>query len=225
MLAGAAIVVSLVGAILATSAGTRHRVANLLNSVGDDAVAAVPTPAPKPLFSKLVYDAPTRFSDELVRGDLLAFSPGKGLVAAADGSGAVVLVGKDGKVGDAKLGAVSQPTVVTENPIAREYLATDPDGDIYVSSTKSRTVEKRGADGAVLATIKGFDHPEAIAVDDVGNVFVVDTNLIKIAHAHMPDPANVKPVPPTASGAKASPSKPVAPRASATASPKSKSGD
>jgi sugar lactone lactonase YvrE len=66
---------------------------------------------------------------------------------------------------------------------ARVFVASDVQGNVYVSHTLRRVVEKYSPKGQRLATIKGFVRPEAIVVDEDGNVYVVDFNQVKIVRA------------------------------------------
>ena len=66
------------------------------------------------------------------------------------------------------------------------FVATDVQGNCYVSSTVQRTIEKYSPEGQKLYTVRGLQRPEAIAVDEDGNLYVVDFNQIKILRARYP---------------------------------------
>jgi serine/threonine protein phosphatase PrpC len=139
-------------------------------------------------YAQLVYDPPIRFAEFLARGDLLANSRDAGLYFVAASSGKVALLSRTGVALKSidKLEVADAPTVI---PSTRVFMAADPQGNVYLSYTKRKVVEKKGVDGHLLATITGFERPEAVAVDEEGNVFVVDFNEIKVCRAHRPKAA------------------------------------
>ena len=199
MLAGAALLLSLVGALFVSSPGARRHVARyLLESAGSDPTpsptpAATPDHGPSADLGVLMYDAPKRFSDVLARGDLLATLHGGGLVCVEGDSGTLVRIGPDGKAEHPPLGSIPTPTAPAVSSASHVFLATDRQGNVYVSSTKKRTIEKRSPGGILLQTIDGLTHPEAVAVDDAGNVYVVDDSLLTLCQAHPPYPSGAKP--------------------------------
>jgi DNA-binding beta-propeller fold protein YncE len=78
------------------------------------------------------------------------------------------------------------PPPSTPIPVTRNFVATDRQGNSYVSHTLRRVIEKYSPQGQRLATLKGFTRPEAVAVDEDGNVYVVDFNQVKIVRAARP---------------------------------------
>lgn len=136
--------------------------------------------------SALTYDTPVRFGDYLARGDLLTYAPGVGLYFVAETSGKLALLSKEGRAIRTVENLEIMDAPLTTIPSTRVFVTSDPQGNVYLSYTKRRVVEKKGADGTLLATIKGFQRPEAIAVDDDGNIYVVDYNEIKISRARLP---------------------------------------
>jgi hypothetical protein len=145
-------------------------------------------------YASLVYDPPVRFAEFLARGDLLAYSREAGLYFVAASSGKVALLSRTGVALKSveKLEVADAPTVI---PPTHVFMAADPQGNVYISYTSRKIVEKKGADGRLLATITGFERPEALAVDEDGNVYVVDFNEIKICRARQPKAVNAAPRP------------------------------
>jgi protein phosphatase len=143
-------------------------------------------------YAHLIYDRPVRFAEFLARGDLLAYSRDAGLYFVAFSSGKVALLSRTGvmvnrksienlEIADASTSAI---------PSTRVFMAADPQGNVYFSYTKRKVIEKKGMDGRLLVTITGFERPEAVAVDEDGNIYVVDFNEIKICRARPPKAAS-----------------------------------
>jgi serine/threonine protein phosphatase PrpC len=149
-----------------------------------------------PDYAHLQYAAPIRFSDLLARGDLLSYSKTGGLLFVREGTGAVMTLSRTAQPIHPALMSVDVLSAPAEVPSTHIFLTNDAAGDVYISRTKTRVVEKRAPDGQLLQTLRGFDKPEAIVVDEDGNLYVVDYNLIKILRA----------LPPSAKGAAARPS-------------------
>ena len=159
--------------------------------------------------ANLAYDAPVRFAEFLARGDTLAYGKGEGLYFISSGAGKVASLSRTGAMLQTATTVDIAPS--TPLPIAPTHLfmTADAQGNVYLSFTKRKVIEKRSPDGRVLATLKGFEQPEAVAVDDDGNVYVVDFNQIKVCRAHpksaegtAPKPsASPAPVPSAASAA------------------------
>jgi protein phosphatase len=156
-------------------------------------------PLPQQDYAKLAYDPPERFATYAARGDILSYAPGVGLYFAAEGTGKVALLDAKGKA----LRSVEKLEIVdarVSDPSAtRVFMTSDPQGNVYFSYTKKRMIVKRGPDGKLLRTITGFELPEAIAIDEQGNIFVVDFNEIKVCRARLPRPdegrSSAKPTP------------------------------
>jgi hypothetical protein len=135
--------------------------------------------APPPDLSRVAYERPRPFVNRLARGDLLVYSPAGFLYFVGETSGKVVRVDRRGQilasVATLPVGAPSAPPTSS----SRVFLTSDVQGNVYVSHTLRRVVEKYSPKGQRLATIKGFVRPEAIVVDQDGNVYVVDFNQVK----------------------------------------------
>lgn len=150
--------------------------------------AAAAAPVAMADLAGLVYGRPQTFVRVLARGDLLTFSPRGYLYFVKDTSGK--LVGARTPTGDVLKNAAASlpiaPPSPTPIPVTRNFVASDRQGNVYVSLTLQRKIEKYSPQGQRLATIKGFNRPEAVAVDNDGNVYVVDYNEIKIVRAARP---------------------------------------
>ena len=138
-------------------------------------------------FKRLKYDAPVGFGDFLARGDLLAYAPGQGLYFVAGSTGKIARLNPKGEavISVGSLELVSAPDDV---PSTHIFMTADPQGNVYISYSKRKVIEKIGADSKLLDVISGFSRPEAVAVDEHGNLFVVDFNEIKVCRAHYPKP-------------------------------------
>ncbi len=181
------------GAILAAVPPFRTQFAAVLLGGRDEAATPgqktpVKSAGPTVDYRKLTYGPAEDFGDYLARADILSYAPSKGLYFVAGNSGKIALLSRSG----AALKSVGElpdmpPPPPNPVPPSRQFITSDAQGNVYVSYTGKRIVEKRGADGRLLATIRGFDRPEAIAVDENGNLYVIDYNQIKILRARLPD--------------------------------------
>lgn len=134
-------------------------------------------------YARLTYDKPERFSFILARGDLLEYVPGKGLYFVRASTGTLAVLSPQG----AALGSIATlpiaPPPATPIPPSRTFIATDPQGNVYISYTQKKVIVKRSATGQELLTIKGFERPEALTVDEWGHIYVIDYDSIKILRA------------------------------------------
>nr|CAA9223539.1 Protein serine/threonine phosphatase PrpC, regulation of stationary phase [uncultured Armatimonadetes bacterium] len=144
-----------------------------------------PRAAPVPDLSRLRYSPPERFASTLARGDLLAYSPRGYLYFVAFGQGRVIGLSRAGQVLHTRSVAQLGESPVTPNPAPRNhiFMTTDVQGNVYLSHTRRKVIEKKDPEGRLLATITGLLRPEAVAVDEDGNLYVVDANDIKILRA------------------------------------------
>ncbi len=185
-----AVLVAVVISFLLFLPTVREQALSLL-SAKDTSTASAVTPGnaskrTKRDFSSLTYDPPVRFADYLARGDVLTYAPGVGLYFVAETSGKVALLSKEGRALRSVEALEIMDSRLTAIPSTRVFVTSDPQGDVYLSYTQRKVVEKKSVDGTLLATIKGFQRPEAIAVDDEGNIYVVDYNEIKICRIRLP---------------------------------------
>jgi PPM family protein phosphatase len=189
MLIGVLLLAAVIALILFVPS-MREQVLSLLNTKDTPTIkSATPgssTRRTKRDFNTLSYDPPVRFADYLARGDVLTYAPGVGLYFVAETSGKVALLSKEGRALRSVEALEIMDSRLDTIPSTRVFVTSDPQGNVYLSYTKRKVVEKKGADGTLLATIKGFLRPEAIAVDDDGNIYVVDYNEIKISRARLP---------------------------------------
>jgi protein phosphatase len=174
--------------------GVREKAVQLLGGTSNTGQQENRTPNGKQRdYSRLQYDDPARFADFLVRGDLLTYAPGVGLYFVASTSGKVALLSPDGKALRSVEILDTVGSVSTKTPENRVFMTSDPQGNVYLSFTREGIIKKIGTDGKVLTTIRGFERPEAIAVDDVGNLYVVDYNQIEICRARIPGEQSATP--------------------------------
>jgi protein phosphatase len=150
-------------------------------------LAIPPVTAPPPVdFATLVYDAPRPFAPNyLARGDILTYAPGKGLYFVAGTTGKLARLDGQGTavISIETLEIAESPTTFSPTHV---FVTSDPQGNAYISYTTKKIVEKKGADGKLLGRIRGFQRPEAIAVDEQGNIYVVDFNQVVVCRAQRP---------------------------------------
>ena len=228
MLLGAGLMLLLLLVLLALARPLRERLlGGAMPSAGIAPGEATPapsflTPVTAINYAALTYDKPVAFSDQLARGDLLTYARGVGLYFVAGSSGNVRRIDPMGTPGKPietleMVGSEANKTI----PETQIYITSDPQGNVYIAYTKRRVIVKKAMDGRTLTTLSGFDRPEAIAVDESGNIFVVDLNQIKICRAHALPARSAPPAEPVSAATPApSPSTtpPPAPSPSASAS-------
>jgi len=180
-------------AALALSPDLRARARVLLAGAAETRSAGpVIAPPPPPILdlTRVTYGRPETFGKFLARGDVLAYSAKGGLYFVGFGSGNVAALSRTGEVLRtrplAELPLAPPPS--TPIPPSRTFFATDPQGNGYISHTARKIIQKYDREGRLLLTLGGFQRPEALAVDEDGNLYVVDFNQIKKLAAHFPEP-------------------------------------
>jgi protein phosphatase len=178
-----------VGALLAASRDVRENVGRMLT----------PMPTPTPVvgasdngnltgniirikdYTKLTYKAPVPFGSTTfaARGDLLAYSPKAGIFFVKDSSGQMAYMSRKGEVIDAVTAFDVQTPPPTPVPTSRVFFAADLQGNTYVSYPARKAIVKYGRDGQELRTIKSTARPEALTVDEDGNLYVIYDSEIK----------------------------------------------
>jgi PPM family protein phosphatase len=194
--AGGASLVAL-GALLSLP-GARQAVGfNLLQMNGMKPERLLATPAPPLLQEDTTYDKPVEFArDEIARGDILHYQAGRGLYFVTKSTGQGRWLDKSGKV----IGKSAAPTLPELPPTDdiknnRFFSTTDVLGNTYISRPAQKKIEKYDTRGGLRTTITGFQNPEALAVDEQGNIYVVDYNTIQVvaARSKLIGPAPKKP--------------------------------
>jgi protein phosphatase len=151
--------------------------------------ASVPPTLYNPLgmndFNFLQYEKPRPFVKDLIlRGDILDYVPGTGLFGVLSSRGSVVLMDRQGKlIGSRSVYPLPVRPYEEKTAVWKAYSTTDPAGNIYLSLPHARFIQKVSPDGRVLATIGGFERPEAVTLDETGNLYVVDNERLKIVVA------------------------------------------
>ncbi|MES2461141.1 MAG: protein phosphatase 2C domain-containing protein [Armatimonadota bacterium] len=179
LLAAVGLLAVLAAGTIAASPELRTRLAGLLVPVKTTKTGGVPVD-----YTNLGYAAPEKFGpDTLARGDLLSYSPGAGLYFVTEVSGKVANIGSDGEAVNIIETLTPAPPPTSPPPDTRVFVASDPAGNIYLSYTKRKVIEKKTPEGKLLLRLTGLDQPEAIAIDKSGNLYVVDFNQIKVLRA------------------------------------------
>lgn len=154
-----------------------------MNGMHPENLNATPVPTLQP---DVVYDPAQELArDEIARGDILHYVPGKGLYFVTKSQGQGRLIGPTGQVLSRSIAPKIPENVQTlDGSKSPTYTATDDAGSLYVSRTAQKIIEKYDASGKFLTRIAGLQRPEAIAVDEKGSIYVVDFNTIKVISAH-----------------------------------------
>ena len=185
-----------------------------------------PPPPPPPLPpdpAHVAYDPPKVFYPHPVRGDFLSVSPADGTVTIATLTGVVVALEPGGgqirykyrlpvvkppaplPVPIVRPGfAVPRPAAV---PVPRPavpvppaapplHMATDPQGNFYVSDAEAKMVIKYRPNGDPLGLVahSTLKKPQAIGAAADGTVYVVDSGRLLVLHAH-PSASPLPPIP------------------------------
>jgi len=169
------------------------------------AVKAIPSapPVPKlPDAAHVAYASPVVLYAMPVRGDLLAVSPKDGSVTVASLSGAVLSLSPDGKQVHYKY---TLPAVHAKAPAppgalgangATVHMASDPQGNLYVSDALAKTVTKYQPNGIALGLVShlSLTNPQSIAAAADGTIYLVDGERLKVLHAK-PSTTPLPPIP------------------------------
>jgi hypothetical protein len=173
---------------------------NLLQMNGLKPEKLLATPAPQPAAEDVTYDKPVELArDEIARGDVLHYQPGKGLYFITRSTGQGRWLDRGGRVvGKTAAPILPEPPVTPEALKARFFTATDSLGNTFVSRPIQKKIEKYDAKGGLRLTLTDFQNPEAIAIDEQGNLYVVDFNTIKVVapRTKLIGPAPKKPASP-----------------------------
>ncbi len=183
-----------VGAILAASKEVRQNIGHAL----------APRPAPVSLdtpvgeirdgvihikdYTKMTYKAPVPFGDRIfsARGDLLAYSPRAGIFFVTDSGGQMAYLSKAGQVMKPIASFVPQPPPPKPAPASRVFFAADLQGNTYISYPARKLIEKYDRNGVKRCRITSTESPEALVVDEDGNLYVIYDGTIKKLEAVMP---------------------------------------
>ncbi len=179
-------------AVLAANPDVRGNIGRLL------APAPVPTPpvADKPApaamtgntiqvrdYTKVTYAKPVDFGEKTfaVRGDILGYSPKAGIFFVKDTSGILTFMNREGKITTAAMGEPlpQPPTVGAVVPPSRVFVAHDLQGNTYVSYSALKVIKKYNRAGSVIGKIPSEERPEALTVDEDGNLYVIYNSNIK----------------------------------------------
>jgi protein phosphatase len=185
------VVFALLGMLSVVAAGALVAMPDLRNrmalafSSGAPATTAIPVPSAANVdYAHLTYGPPEDFGSYAARGDILSYSPGAGLYFVGQGSGKLVCLSRTGVPVANVANFPPAPPAPNPAPDTHVFVTSDLQGNVYISYTRERQIVKKGRDGAILQRLTGFTEPEAIAVDETGNLYVVDLNLLKILRAH-----------------------------------------
>lgn len=178
-----------VAAILATAKDVRENVGRLL------APAPTPTPATPNSpdgtmtgnvirikdYAKMKYKKPVPFGSQtfLARGDLLAYSPKVGIFFVRESSGRMASLTKKGEVIRSITTFDVQAPPPTPVPASRVFFTADLQGNTYISYPARKVIEKYDSQGILLRKINSVERPEALTVDEDGNLYVIYDSEIK----------------------------------------------
>jgi PPM family protein phosphatase len=160
--------------VLALSSPLRARLATSLASSPPDA-------APERIldFARLAYDpVPKRIVDTpLARRNQLALQPDGGAVFVRNSGGQVVQVRPDHAekvlIGDIKV--PDNEKMDTDSLDNEVYLASDPQGNLYISQSARGVIKKLSPDGKELRRVAGLYRPGALCVDPkTGDIYFID---------------------------------------------------
>ncbi|MFM7321583.1 MAG: protein phosphatase 2C domain-containing protein [Armatimonadota bacterium] len=154
-------------------------------------------PLAPPDLASVAYDPPVRVTESvLFRDTHAAWSPGAGLVLVGSSLGDVVRVDSTGEVLRGEKPMAKLPVPDGDAPRkpapAETWTAVDPQGNLYVSYPAKRVIHKFDRTGVRRAVIgpEGLSAPRALAVDDTGTVWFIDSGYLMRAVARTaPAPA------------------------------------
>jgi len=151
---------------------------------------------PPPDLAAVAYDPPVRVTESvLFRDNHAAWSPTGGLVLVGGSLGDVVRVDSTGEVLRGEKPMAKLPVPDGDAPRkpgpAETWTAVDPQGNYYIAFPARKVIEKYDRDGVRRAVIgpKGLSAPRALAIDDTGTVWFVDSGYLMRAVARGATPA------------------------------------
>jgi hypothetical protein len=148
-------------------------------------------------YTKLDYKDPVSFGSTIysARGDLLGYSPKVGIYFVREASGLLTVLTKKGE--PVRNITEFESHTPLPNPVPPSYLfyCVDLQGNVYVSYPARRLIVKYAPDGRVLDKIKRPERPEALTVDEDGNLYVIYDSEIKKLEAVPIVPKSASPTP------------------------------
>ena len=161
--------------LLALSPALRTRLgANL-------ATKTAPPPERLADFAHLTYDpVPKRIVDSpLARRNQLALQPDGGAIFVRNSGGQVIQVRRDHAekvlVGDLKVPDIQK--MDTDSLDDEVYLASDPQGNLYISYSARGVIKKLTPEGKELTRVSGLNRPGALCVETkTGEIYCIDAS-------------------------------------------------
>ena len=205
----------LAGLVTALSLGAALWFGTLLTHAGYHFASAPPfamkptpstLPAPKaPDAAHVSYASPVVFYSMPVRGDLLTVSPKDGFITVATLSGTIVTLAPTGArvrykylLPAVHAKAPAPPGVLGANG-ATLHVASDPQGNLYISDALAKTVTKYQPNGVALGLVShlSLTNPQAVAAGSDGTIYLIDAERLKVLRA-TPTTTPLPPIPPPA---------------------------
>ena len=161
-----------------------------------------PAPPLPPDPAHVAYDPPKGFGFAPVRGSFLTVSPVDGTVTVASLSGTVIALAPSG--GQVRY-KYTLPFVKPQPPapagaLGAEgvtlHMATDPQGNLYVSNAVTKTVTKYRPNGVPLGLVAhlSLKNPQAIGAASDGTIYLIDAGRLEVLRAH-PSSTPLPPIP------------------------------
>lgn len=154
----------------------------------------VKPPAPKPPppldLTTVNYAAPRKLYPYPVLPEPLALSTASKSITVMSATGDIVRLSMDGAAlykfpqpGKTVYATGFRPVDAVHAPAPYHY-ATDSQGDVYMADAAARIIYKIRPSGEPVASVAvGLTKPESIAIDDIGNIYVIDGTALKIIPA------------------------------------------
>ena len=142
--------------------------------------------------------APKRIVDSpLARRNQLALQPDGGAIFVRNSGGQVIQVRPDHVekvlVGDLKVPDIQK--MDTDSLDDEVYLASDPQGNLYISYSARGVIKKLAPDGKELTRVSGLNRPGALCVETkTGDIYFIDaTNHVLALRAKHTLPSSPTP--------------------------------
>jgi hypothetical protein len=184
------VIALLLGALAAQFGGVLKQAGYNLQPTPPFAVKPVVVPPPPVDLAKLTYEPAVQFYPYPVRSEPLVLNTSNQSITVMTATGDAVCIGTDRLLRNTyPWSRLSGTRSILQSipPLPQPgnwHLGTDQEGNVYVADAGMRDIMKYRATGQFIGRIStGLLSPESIAVNDNGDVYVIDGTTLKLLKA------------------------------------------